>query len=90
MVLRASRRTGSDAPLADDSGRAGTLAFEVRGLITVEQARRFLLNALYVGKPCHVRLWPEGEGRVTMHARRKRVVARVVEGAAGRMRALRG
>ena len=68
--------------MADNSGCAGTIAYEVRGLITVEQARRFLLTALHVGNLGSERLWPEVEGRVSLKARRKRVVARAVEGAA--------
>ena len=68
--------------MADNSGCAGAIAYEVRGLITVEQARRFLLTALRVGNPGSEKLWPEVKGRVTVHARRKRVVEERVEGAA--------
>ena len=67
--------------MAGDSRCASSIAYEVRGFITVEQARRFLLNALRVGNPGYEKLWPEVEGRVEVHARRKRVVKGRVEGA---------
>jgi len=57
------------------------VAYEVEGLLTLEQFRRFLLNALRVGNPGHQDIFPEVEGRVLVDAMRKRVVAEEVEGA---------
>jgi len=67
--------------MAGEGGEDRALIYEVEGFITIGQLRRFLLNALRVGNPGDDRLWPEVEGRVTVHARFKREASAHVEGA---------